>query len=209
MKGYRALLLLILASLVIAGYALARLGRVQSELTTLRETVDKLERETRAATETAKRLDERLKSLAAKKVVLYFAQSTPTEFYLGTETRDIEGMGAGLPVIARRALEELVRGPSPRSKLERLLPSETRVLGVSIKDHTAYADFSREIQTRFPGGSRTEELMVYSIVNTLTQFPEIKSVQILVEGKKIDTIGGHIGIMQPLTRDERLVRDSG
>ncbi|NPV52291.1 MAG: GerMN domain-containing protein [Firmicutes bacterium] len=207
MKGHRVLFLLVLASLILSGYTLARLGGLQRELATLRVTVGRLENETRAATEAARRLDERLKALSSREVVLYFARSTPTDFYLGTERRKIgvgaAGEAADLP---RRALEELIRGPSPGSNLERLLPAETRVLGVSIKDRTAYVNFSRDIQTRFPGGSRTEELMVYSIVNTLTQFPGITSVQILIEGKKVETIGGHIGIMQPLTRDEGLVR---
>ncbi|MEW6230380.1 MAG: GerMN domain-containing protein, partial [Bacillota bacterium] len=56
------------------------------------------------------------------------------------------------------------------------------------------------------GGSRNEELLVWSIVNTLTEFPGIYRVQILVDGKKEESIGGHVGIDVPLERNPNLIR---
>ena len=38
------------------------------------------------------------------------------------------------------------------------------------------------------------------IVNTLTEFPDIERVQILVDGEIVESIGGHILILQPLQR---------
>lgn len=40
--------------------------------------------------------------------------------------------------------------------------------------------------------------LVDSIVKTLTQLEEVDSVQILVEGKIVETITGHISIKKPL-----------
>ncbi len=37
-------------------------------------------------------------------------------------------------------------------------------------------------------------LLVAEIVNTLTEFSEIQTVQILVTGKKVNTISGHMDI---------------
>ena len=70
----------------------------------------------------------------------------------------------------------------------------------------AEVDFSKEILKSNVGGSLHEMLLVSSIVNTLTEFPEITSVQLLVEGRKIDTIGGHMDVLDPLRRNESLIR---
>jgi germination protein M len=36
--------------------------------------------------------------------------------------------------------------------------------------------------------------------------PAVQRVQILVDGKEVDTIAGHVDIRQPLTRDTSLIR---
>ena len=56
-----------------------------------------------------------------------------------------------------------------------------------------------EITENHWGGSRAEELTVYSIVNTLTDVPGIKEVQILIEGLVSSTIAGHIILDKPLS----------
>ena len=48
-------------------------------------------------------------------------------------------------------------------------------------------------------------MLTYAIVNTLTEFPEIKRVQILVEGKPVTSISGHMDLTEPLTRNETLL----
>ena len=59
----------------------------------------------------------------------------------------------------------------------------------------AYVDFSRELVQNHPGGSSAEELTVYSLSNTLiTNFPAIKMVTILVEGREIQSIAGHLDL---------------
>lgn len=71
----------------------------------------------------------------------------------------------------------------------------------------AYVDLSREIITGHPGGSMNESLTVYTLVNVLTQnLREITSVQILVDGRQIDTLAGHIDLRQPLTGQPRWVQ---
>ncbi len=96
---------------------------------------------------------------------------------------------------ARQALEILVNEGGKRSTL----PPGTRLLSVKLKGDILYADFSRELIERHGGGSSGELITVYSIVNTVTlNFPQIKKVQILVEGQKKDTIAGHIDISEPL-----------
>ncbi len=72
----------------------------------------------------------------------------------------------------------------------------------------AFVDLSQEVSSAHPGGSLTELLTVHAIVNAVTtNLPAIQRVQILVNGKEVDTIAGHVDIRRPLTRDTSLVRE--
>jgi hypothetical protein len=45
-------------------------------------------------------------------------------------------------------------------------------------------------------------------VNAVTaNLPAVQRVQILVDGKEVDAIAGHVDIRRPLTRDASLVRE--
>jgi hypothetical protein len=106
------------------------------------------------------------------------------------------------PLSALRALAAF----TPRGEDEPTLPKGTKVLGLTVNGTgTATADFSHEITDNFNGGARTEQLLLASIVNTLTEFSNIKRVAIRVDGKEVDSIGGHIELDEPLERDTELL----
>jgi spore germination protein GerM len=66
----------------------------------------------------------------------------------------------------------------------------------------AYVDLSRDVVTAHPGGSLDELLTIYSIVNALTMnLPAVTSVQVLVDGKEVDTLAGHVDLRRPLTKN--------
>jgi spore germination protein GerM len=77
---------------------------------------------------------------------------------------------------------------------------------LKITDQIAYVDFSEEIRSKHPGGSAGELMTLNSIVNSLTELPEIKKVQIMINGKKVDTLVGHADLSQPLGRDESIIK---
>jgi hypothetical protein len=65
----------------------------------------------------------------------------------------------------------------------------------------AYVDFSPELVSAHPGGSMNELLTIYTIVDALTvNLPAIASVQILVDGKEVDTLAGHVDLRRPLLK---------
>lgn len=71
----------------------------------------------------------------------------------------------------------------------------------------AYVDVSREIVTGHPGGSLSEFLTVYAIVNAITiNLPDITAVQVLVDGREVDTLVGHLDLRHPLRRGIRWVQ---
>lgn len=80
-----------------------------------------------------------------------------------------------------------------------IIPRGTRLLGVRIEGSTAYLNINAAISFNHPGGTSTEMQTIYSIVNSITlNYPAIKRVQLLIEGKRKKTLAGHIDISVPL-----------
>ncbi len=76
-------------------------------------------------------------------------------------------------------------------------------------DGSAYVDLSREVALAHPGGSVNELLTIYTIVQALTtNLPAITAVQLLVDGREVDTLAGHVDIKRPLPRADAWVADS-
>jgi len=128
---------------------------------------------------------------------LYFPSSDGA--VLLSETRDVlESSDKSVQI--REVVSELLRGPM-KEGLVSSFPVGSRVKNVFIDSSgTAYVNFSRELQADFPGGAWTETLAIYSLTNTLAvNFPEVKQVQILVEGDVPETLAGHIDISRPFT----------
>lgn len=104
----------------------------------------------------------------------------------------------------RAAVEELVKGTSEPG-LTGIFPKGVKVNRVTVKNGLAVVDFSPELVERFVGGSTGEEMLIGSLVNTLTEFPEITKVQITVNGKAIETISGHLDTSAPFPRQTDLL----
>ncbi|MXZ00933.1 GerMN domain-containing protein [Candidatus Poribacteria bacterium] len=81
------------------------------------------------------------------------------------------------------------------------IPLGTELNEVYIdSQQTAYLDFSSHLTDGHIGGTTAEFLTVTAILKTVFDaFPdEIKQVQILIDGKEIETIAGHLNLSQPL-----------
>lgn len=133
------------------------------------------------------------------RVVLYFGDKNG---YLAAEQRTIPRTAA----IARATLQELVKGPSAGSGLLPTLPAGTTLRDIKIQDGLATVDFSKELKSGHKGGSAGETVAVYSIVNTLSQFPTVQKVQILIDGQKVETLAGHMDLSSPLERSSSILR---
>lgn len=90
-----------------------------------------------------------------------------------------------------------------------VVPKGTKLRAFYVTERgEAFVDLSGDIVSAHPGGSLTELLTVYAIVNAVTaNLPAIQRVQLLVEGKEVDTIAGHVDVRRPLEGDATLVRD--
>jgi hypothetical protein len=83
------------------------------------------------------------------------------------------------------------------------VPPGTTLRAVFIADGgNCYVDLSREVAAAHPGGTVDELMTVYAIVNALTvNLPAITAVQVLVDGKEVDTLAGHVDLRRPLARN--------
>jgi sporulation and spore germination protein len=83
------------------------------------------------------------------------------------------------------------------------IPAGTTLRAVFLTEGgDAYVDLSREVASAHPGGTLNEVLTVYTIVNALTvNLPAVTSVQVLVDGKEVDTLAGHVDLRQPLGKN--------
>jgi hypothetical protein len=131
-------------------------------------------------------------------VRLYF--ESPEAGALVPEERSVP-LAGDLARQLQAVMEELVHGST--TGLRPTLPPATKVLDVFVSARgVAYLDFSTEARQAVAGGSKSELLVVYSIVDSVTaNFPAVKKVQILVEDKPVRTLAGHVDLSRPLAPD--------
>ena len=102
------------------------------------------------------------------------------------------------------AVKSLMQGTKEKNQSV-IIPKQAKLRGVKLEGGVARVDFSQDLVKHFVGGSTGEEMLVGSIVNTLTEFPEVKQVQILIEGSPVETIAGHMDLSTPLERMKDLL----
>jgi len=83
------------------------------------------------------------------------------------------------------------------------IPQGTKLKELFISDKgEAYVDLSSEVSTNHTGGSLDEILTVYTLVDALTDnLPAVTAVQILIDGKEVDTLAGHVDLRRPLAKN--------
>ncbi|MHB8762097.1 MAG: Gmad2 immunoglobulin-like domain-containing protein [Coriobacteriia bacterium] len=107
--------------------------------------------------------------------------------YLGVASRTVPATTSA----AEAAMAQLLLGPTAAEDgwgLATLIPAGTRLLGLSVSQGTARVDLSSEFVTG--GGTHDAMLRLAQVVHTLTQFPAIERVLLLVEGNVVDVYSG-------------------
>jgi spore germination protein GerM len=136
-------------------------------------------------------------------VHLYFASHN--SYFLMAEQRVV--LHPAEPVgLAGTIVKALIKGP--QKGLLKTIPADTRLKALFITpDGTCYVDLSEAVRKNHPGGSKSELLTIYSMVNSLVlNVPEIERVQILIDGNQAPTLAGHIDLQVPVNADMLLIR---
>ena len=116
--------------------------------------------------------------------------------------------GESVPDQARAIVEAQLAPGDPHVSA---IPAGVRLHDVFVTERgDAFVNLSGDITTKHPGGSLLEVFTVYSIVNALTvNLPAIARVQILVDGKEVETLAGHVDLRHPLAKSlEWVVHDT-
>lgn len=132
-------------------------------------------------------------------------------FYVSEDGHGLTGVEHDVPYGAdptaqARAIVEAQLAPADASQVS-AIPTGTSVRAVYVANGDAYVDLSREVVTAHPGGSLNEQLTVYTIVSAIkSNLPAVNGVQILVDGKEVDTLAGHVDLRQPLVTNPAWVQ---
>jgi spore germination protein GerM len=97
---------------------------------------------------------------------------------------------------------------APAGRLASAIPDGTKLNALFVSDKgQAFVDLTRDVTAKHTGGALDELFTVYAIINALTvNLPAITQVQILIDGKEIDTLAGHVDLRHPLPKNLKWVR---
>lgn len=112
-------------------------------------------------------------------ITLYFLEKESYE--LIPEPRQIDAKEL-LKDPYKTLINLLIEGPK-NEKLIKLIPDKTVLNSAEIKENILYLDFSKEFIEEQNLGKEQEELIIKSIVNTLTELTEVNQVAFLIDGK--------------------------
>lgn len=101
--------------------------------------------------------------------------------------------------LPRAAVTALLAGPPKDSGLLPTVWPGTRLRNFYIQEGIAFVDLSKEA-IAYGGGSIAETVFINSLLWTLTQFPSINRVQLLIEGEKKDYLPEGTPVKEPLPR---------
>ncbi len=137
-----------------------------------------------------------------QEVVLYFSDAN--ERFLIPEKRYIPKEESS-EAKAKEIVKALLDGS--KMKLVNTFPEKVTVESVKIDDkQIAYVSFDENLIKYHPGGSASEMATIYSLANSLTRnIRDIKGVKVLIGGKEVESLKGHIDTRQPFNMNKELL----
>ena len=110
-------------------------------------------------------------------IVIYFANETGESLKEYRKSVEISNNTS----LARLVVEALIEGPAENG-YQATIPSKTTIRNISVKDNICYVDFSDEFYNT--DNPLKNDIIVYSIVNSLVELPTVSKVQFLKNGEK-------------------------
>jgi hypothetical protein len=100
--------------------------------------------------------------------------------------------------IAEATVAEYLRGPA--GVKDSYVPDEVEVLGLYFgNDNILYIDLSERFSRGFQGDALAEFLLIRGLYESvLSNVYGVSRLKVLIEGKEVESIGGHISIAKPL-----------
>jgi spore germination protein GerM len=137
---------------------------------------------------------------------------TATLFFAAADGRGLVAVQQEVPlaegaVAQARALVEAQLTATPPPPLVSAIPAGTSLRGLFVTSRNeAFVDLDVTVRDKHPGGSLNELFTVYTIVNAVTaNLREVQSVQLLIDGREVDTLAGHVDLRRPLRKNDSLI----
>jgi len=129
---------------------------------------------------------------------LFFVDETGTGLFIESYTTD--EADHQLEERFRQALSLLINDFRPEGALFPI-PQETIIRNMWLDGDTVFLDLSSDFVTRFDGDARLAELMIFSIVNTLTRFPPNRVI-FLIDDEPLEVFHGVQDFHLPFVQDD-------
>lgn len=94
---------------------------------------------------------------------------------------------------------ELIAGPKNQDAVQ-TVPKETKILSVETKDKVCFVNLTSDFIPKNTMGTALERMVIFSVVNSLTELSNIEKVQFLIEGEKRE-VYHHMMFNEPIARD--------
>lgn len=109
--------------------------------------------------------------------------------------------------IARITLNNMIDSPELRESLSStglspIIPAGTEITGISVNEETGLCKIDFSDAALNNDSKESEENFIKGVVYTLTEFPTIKEVQIVIGGKKLENLAYGNNISQPIARKD-------
>ena len=138
-------------------------------------------------------------ALLSTELTLYFASADGVSVV--AETREV--YYSRNVTLDRIVIEQLLKGPDNDTLLS-ALPSGTKLNSITVsEDGVCVVNFDAAIETAVTGV--TENVTLYSVVNSLTELDNIKSVQILVNGDTPHISNVDVDLSGSISRNDKII----
>jgi spore germination protein GerM len=137
---------------------------------------------------------------------------TATLYFVSEDGMNLVGVQREVPfgetVIDQARQIVIAQLAAPPDPFASALPPSTTLRTLYLTERgDAFVDLSSDARTKHTGGALDELFAVYAIVNALTtNLPAITRVQILIDGKEVDTLAGHVDLRHPLQKNLKWVK---
>ena len=127
-------------------------------------------------------------------VVLYFADEDGDKLI---ETKENVGFISNISM-ERLIVDRVIAGPLTKKCYPTVSPT-LKVINVTTKDGVCYINFDNTFLTKTQ--KVTDEAVIYSFVNSLTELPHVGKVQFMVDSETEVTFGDHLYLSDPFERN--------
>ncbi len=109
--------------------------------------------------------------------------------------------------LEKLVIEELIKGPPTGADAYQAVPVDTKIINTTTKDGICYVNLSNEFLNTV--NNVTEEVVIYSIVNSLSELSNVNKVQISINGDYGRIYKDQISLSNILERNLDLVGEGG